>query len=211
MAETFMAGEDMSALQSDFSVAVRAPLVILFVETRGFTRISEMLEPEVVIARLSEFFTLVTSAVVRHQGVVIDVVNDNLIGAFDGEKDAVRAVQAAQDIQRKFTVVEESWHKQYGIRAATSMGIHCGNAVIGTAPGGKSSGQRHIVGDAVSVAERLLHRARAGEFVMSKSVVDALHAAEFAIESEELPPLQVPRRESIALWGVPLDTRLDFT
>lgn len=201
----------MSALQSDFSVAIRAPLVILFVETRGFTRISEMLEPDVVIARLSEFFTLVTTAVERNQGVVIDVVNDNLIAAFDGDGDAVRAVQAAQDIQRKFTVVEESWHQNYGIRAATSMGIHSGNAVIGTAPGGKSAGQRHIVGDAVSVAERLLHRARAGEFVMSKPVFDALCAAEFAIEAEELPPLQVPRRDPIGLYGVPLDDRLDFT
>jgi class 3 adenylate cyclase len=201
----------MSALQSDFSVAVRAPLVILFVETRGFTRISEMLEPEVVIARLSEFFTLVTAAVERHQGVVIDVVNDNLIAAFDGENDAVRAVKTAQDIQRKFTVVEEAWHQEYGIRAATSMGIHGGNAVIGLATSGKSAGQRHIVGDAVSVAERLLHRARAGEFVMSKPVVDALAVSDFVIETEELPALQVPRRDPVALYGVPLDTRLDFT
>jgi adenylate cyclase len=201
----------MSALQSDFSVAVRVPLVILFVETRGFTRISEMLEPQVVIARLSEFFALATAAVEHHQGVVIDVVNDNLIAAFDGENDAVRAVKTAQDIQRKFTVVEESWRQEYGIRAATSMGIHSGNAVIGLATGGKNAGQRHIVGDAVSVAERLLHRARAGEFVMSKPVVDALAVSDFAIETEELPALLVSRRDPVALYGVPLDTRLDFT
>lgn len=201
----------MSALQSDFSVAIRAPLVILFVETRGFTRISEMLEPEVVIGRLSEFFTLVTAAVERYQGVVTDVVNDNLIAAFEGENDAMRAVQAAQDIQRKFTVVEESWQRDYGIRAATSMGIHGGNSVIGTATSGKQAGQRHIVGDAVSVAERLLHRARAGEFVMSKPIVDALAVSGFAIETEALPALEVSRREPIPLFGVPLDTRLDFT
>ena len=201
----------MSALQSDFSVPVRAPLVILFVETRGFTRISEMLEPEVVIARLSEFFTLVTAAVEHHSGVVIDVLNDNLIAAFDGENDSMRGVQAAQDIQRKFTVLEESWSLQYGIRAATSMGLHSGTAVIGKATSGKNAGQRHIVGDAVSVAERLLHRARAGEIVMSKAVFDALVLSNHEIEAEALPPLEVPRRDSIPLWGVPLDTRLDFT
>jgi class 3 adenylate cyclase len=199
----------MSTLKADFSVAFRAPLVILFVETRGFTRISEMLEPGVVIERLSEFFELVTAAVERHDGVVIEIVNDNLIAAFDGDNDALRAVQAAQEIQKKFTAVETAWQQQYGISAATSMGIHSGNAVIGTAPGGK--GQRHIVGDAVSVAERLLHRARAGEFVMSKPVMDALAASEFLFDTEELPPLQVSRREPIPLWGVPLDTRLDFT
>jgi class 3 adenylate cyclase len=201
----------MPALQSDFSTPIRAPLVILFVETRGFTRISEMLEPAVVIARLSEFFALVTESVEQYQGIVIDVVNDNLIAAFDGERDAVRAVQTAQDIQRKFMEVEESWHNEYGIRAATSMGIHSGSAVIGLAPDGKSAGQRHIVGDAVSVAERLLHRARAGEFVMSKVVFDALAASQFELDAEALPALEVPRRTPIALFGVPLDTRLDFT
>ena len=87
----------MSALKSDFSVPVRAPLVVLFVETRGFTRISEILEPAVVIARLSEFFALVTGAVERYDGVVIDILNDDLIAAFDGEGDSMRAVQAAQD------------------------------------------------------------------------------------------------------------------
>jgi class 3 adenylate cyclase len=201
----------MSVLQSSPGTAVRAPLVILFVETRGFTRISEILEPGIVIARLSEFFALVTASVEQFQGIVIDVVNDTLIAGFDGEADAVRAVQTAQDIQRKFTVVDESWQSEYGIRAATSMGIHSGNAVIGPAAGGIGPGHRLIVGDAVSVAERLLHRARAGEFVMSKPVFDALVASRFVIETEELPPLQVPRREALALYGVPLDTRLDFT
>jgi len=201
----------MSALHCDFSTAVRTPLVVLFVETRGFTRISEMLEPDVVIARLSEFFALVNACVEAYQGVVIDIVNDNLIAAFDGEGDAVRAVQAAQDIQKKFTVVEESWQQQYGIRAATSMGIHSGTAVIGLAPGSTGARQRLIIGDAVSVAERLLHRARSGEFVMSKGITDALAGAGFALESEELPPLEVPNREAIPLRGVPLDTQLDFT
>ncbi len=201
----------MSVLRSDSGVPARAPLVILFVETRGFTRISEILDPAVVIARLSEFFALVTIAVEQFQGVVIDVVNDTLIAGFDGEAHAVRAVQTAQDIQRKFTVVEESWQAEYGIQAATSMGIHSGNAVIGLTTGGQGPAHRLIVGDAVSVAERLLHRARAGEFVMSKPVYDALAAGQYPIEAEQLPPLEVARREPIALYGVPLDTRLDFT
>jgi class 3 adenylate cyclase len=201
----------MSALRSDFSTPLRSPLVILFVETRGFTRISEILDPAVVIARLSEFFALVAASVEQYEGVVIDVVNDTLIAGFDGERDAVRAVQTAQDVQRKFTVVEESWQAEYGIRAATSMGIHSGNAVIGLTTGGTAPAHRLIVGDAMSVAERLLHRARAGEFVMSKPVYDALAANQYPIEAEQLPPLEVQRREPIALFGVPLDTRLDFT
>ena len=137
--------------------------------------------------------------------------NANRVRRFDGKNDPRGGVQGAKDIQRKFTVREESGGLQYGIRAATSMGLHSGTAVIGKATSGKNAGQRHIVGDAVSVAERLLHRARAGEIVMSKAVFDALVLSNHEIEAEALPPLEVPRRDSIPLWGVPLDTRLDFT
>ena len=68
-----------------------------------------------------------------------------------------------------------------------------------------------VVESAVSVAERLLHRARAGEFVLSKAVVDELAALGFKLDVERLPSLQLPRREPIVLYGVLLDTRLDFT
>ena len=58
---------------------------------------------------------------------------------------------------------------------------------------------------------RLLHRARAGEFVLSAAVKDALGASDSELSADELPPLQLPRRESIGIYGVLLDTRLDFT
>ena len=75
----------------------------------------------------------------------------------------------------------------------------------------EASGAPLIIGDSVSIAERLLHRARAGEFVLSKPVMDALAAGEFALDAEALPPLEMPRREPIGLCGVLRDTRLDFT
>jgi hypothetical protein len=46
---------------------------------------------------------------------------------------------------------------------------------------------------------------------MSESVMDALRATGFALEAEKLPPLELPRREPIRLFGVLRDTRLDFT
>jgi len=200
----------MAVLKSDVAVAERAPVVILFAETRGFTRTSEILEPSVVLARVSEFFALVAAAVERHQGAVRNVLNDTLMGTFAGQGNAQHAVQAAQEIQRDFTVLEEAWQHDYGIRAAVAMGLHAGDAVIGLAVG-PIPGQSLIVGDSVSVADRLLHRARAGEFVLSKTIMDALAAAGFVLEAEELPTLKMPRREPIRIFGVLCDTRLDFT
>lgn len=188
----------------------RVPAVILFAETSGFTRTSAILEPAVVLARVAEFFTLVRTAVEAHGGVVRDALNDTLMASFTLEDAARKSVEAAQEIQCKFSAIEESWQQDYGIRAAVSIGLHAGEVVIGVADG-LPPGQPLVIGDSVSVAERLLHRARAGEMVLSKPVMDAFAAGGTLLEAEELPALVIPRRDPIRLFGVLRDTRLDFT
>jgi len=200
----------MPAIKSEMAVPARTPVVILFAETRGFTHMSEILEPAVVLARASEFFTLAQTAIDRHGGTVRNMLNDTLMASFSGERNAQHAVQAAQDIQREFTEIEDAWARDYGIRAAVAMGLHTGTAVVGAADA-PLAGQPLIVGDSVSVAERLLHRARAGEFILSKPVMDALLPTGYALDAEPLPSLEITHREPIQLYGVLRDTRLDFT
>jgi len=199
----------MAVLKPKAAVPERIPAVILFAETRGFTRTSEILQPAVVLARVSEFFALVRAAIERQGGIVRNVLNDTLMASFVGKDHVQHAAQAAQEIQRDFAVFEESWERDYGIRAAVAIGLHAGDVVFGVA--GNPRAEPLVVGDGVSIAERLLHRARAGESLMSEPVMDALRAAGFAIEAEKLPPLELPRREPIRLFGVLRDTRLDFT
>jgi len=200
----------VAAPKTKVAAPERTPVVILFAETRGFTRTSAILPAPVVLARVSEFFALVRAAVERQGGTVRNVLNDTLMASFAGTGNAQQAVQAAQEIQSGFANFEESWARDYGIRTAVAIGLHAGDTVIGTA-GGPTPGQPLVIGDSVSIAERLLHRARAGEFVLSKTVMDALAAAGFALAVQELPPLAIPRREPVRLFGVLRDTRLDFT
>jgi class 3 adenylate cyclase len=68
-----------------------------------------------------------------------------------------------------------------------------------------------VIGDSISIATRLLHRARAGEFVISGAVIDAMGDDRSALEAEPLPPLEIPRRDPVPLFGVLRDARLDFT
>ncbi len=200
----------MAQMQDAGAAPQRVPLVILYAETRGFTRTSEILEPSVVLARTAEFFALATAAVERHAGAVRSIFNDTLVAAFAGAGIAMRAVRAAQDIQREFGALVEAWERDYGVRAAVAMGLHHGDAVVGVA-GNLKPEQLLVIGDSVSVTARLLHRARAGEYLLSKSVMDALMADRFALDAEELPALELPHRNPIPVFGVLLDTRLDFT
>jgi adenylate cyclase len=200
----------VTAPKSAVIAPVRTAVVILFAEMRGFTRTSGILEPSVVIARVSEFLALVCTAVDVNGGAVRSVLNDTLMASFTGDGMAARAVRAAQKIQHDFNEFEETLERNYGIRAALAMGLHADEAVIGSVEG-SMIGEPLIIGDSVSVAERLLHRARAGEYVLSKAVVDALAGTGVRLDAEELPRLQIPRREPIQLYGVVRDTRLDFT
>jgi class 3 adenylate cyclase len=199
----------MAATKSATAAPERTPVVILFAETRGFTRMSEILQPPVVLAQTCAFFALARAAVERQGGTVRNMLNDTLMASFAGVRHAQQAVQAAQEIQLEFAAVEDRWARDFGIRAAVAIGLHAGDAVIGAAD--ETSGAPLIIGDSVSIAERLLHRARAGEFVLSKPVMDALTAGKIALDAEALPPLEIARREAIGLYGVLRDTRLDFT
>ena len=192
------------------AASARTPVVILFTETRGFTRTSAILQPEVVLARVAEFFTLVQKAVVQHGGIVRNVLNDTLMASFAGKDQAQRAVQATQDIQGGFEDIEEAWTAQYGIRASIALALHAGEVVIG-AGDGPIAGQPLVIGDSVSITERLLHRARTGEVILSQPVMDALAETGFALDVAPLPALEIPRRDPIPLFGVVRDTRLDFT
>jgi adenylate cyclase len=189
----------------------RTPTVILFAETRGFTGMSDMLDPGVVLARVAEFVTLVTDAVEKYEGAIVNVLSDTVMATFTGQDDAQHAVAAAQEIQSGFAALAEAWYRDFGIRAAVSMGLHCGDAVVGFAESNPTPEQLFVFGDCVSIANRLLHRARAGEFVLSEPLLDLAREMGVAIEAAELPALELPRREAIRVFGVLLDDQLDFT
>jgi class 3 adenylate cyclase len=88
--------------------------------------------------------------------------------------------------------------------------VHLGEAVFGMAgPLGKQ--QFVALGDCVSIAERLVHRARTGEIVISLDVMKALGPAVQTLGAQELPALELSNRPPLPIYGLVLETRLDFT
>ena len=189
---------------------VRRPAAILYAELRNFTRMSEMLEPERVLALANEFFVLVSRAAEVCGGQAMWVQNDTLVMAFSSDKPsqfAQQAFQTAQVVQREFGLVGEKWHREYGLEAAVALGLHLGETVFGMA--GPASALRLVAfGDTVSIAERLVHRARAGEIVLSSAVTKTVGGTSGA---RPLPALELGRRSPMVIYGIVLNTRLDFT
>jgi adenylate cyclase len=193
--------------------AVRMESVILIAELRNFTRMSEMLDADRVLALADRFFALVATATQAHGGIALAVHNDSLVSAFCGGTPAAlaeKAVRTAQQVFADFGVLAQEWERDYGLRTAVSLGVHRGEAVYGEA--GPAGDRRPVVfGDCVSIAERLVHRARAGELVLSDAVMGVVSVAELELDAEPLPPLELHQRPAMRIYGVLRDERLDFT
>jgi adenylate cyclase len=186
---------------------------VMYAELRNFTRLSEALQPDKVLALANEFFALAAKAVDENTGMVIAVHNDTLLAAFDagGEGEfAYDGIKAAQAIQAQFGAIGERWQTEFGLPAAVSLGLHIGETVFGMC-GPPNAQQFSALGDCVSIAERLVHRARHGEIVLSSDLLKALGDAAADLGAESLPALDLGKRAPLDIYGLLLETRLDFT
>lgn len=191
----------------------RRQAVLLDSELRGLARMSEALEPDLVLRLAGEFFTFAADIVAAHGGEAVTSQHDMLLSAFlrgSPLQASQQAVRAAQRIQADYPSLAEKWRTAYGLRTAVAQGLHLGEAVLGFA-GPKGLERRVAFGDSVSLAQHMVNRARAGEFVMSESVMGALSVENLDLDAEPLPPLELPRRAPIRIYGVLLEGRLDFT
>jgi class 3 adenylate cyclase len=180
---------------------------VLYAELRNFTRLSEVLDPVKVMELANEFFALAARHMSANSGRVLAVHNDSMLGIFSAAADAVVAAQA---VQHEFPALGERWQNDYGLPAGVALGAHLGEAVLGMA--GPPGAQQYVAfGDCVSIAERLVHRARPGEIVLSHDLLTAMGVEAESIGAERLPPLELKRRPAIPIYGIMLETRLDFT
>jgi len=197
------------------SADARVHVVVLFADLRGFTSISEQLEPLCVVPLLNEYFSLLTEITFRHEGTVFHMAGDCLMLGFgvplEQPDSPQRAVQAAREMLASFGELARSWKERYHIEAGLGIGINEGDVVAGNI--GSSSYMNYtIVGDTVNIAARLCQRARAGEMLFSSTLKQSLDARGVDVGATPLPALQLRGRSNpIDIYCVPRQTRVQLT
>lgn len=195
------------------AAAQRRDAVILFTELRGLSGFAGVLEPELVLALASEFYTCVCEAAAVHGGEPLAVHHDAVLSVFSRGspmQTAQRAMRTAQQLQGEFGAIAERWRRDCGVRSALAQGLHLGEVVLGSA-GPRGAEQRLAFGESIGLAHRILRRARAGEIVLSDAVMGALSVENLDLDAEPLPSLELARRQPLRIYGVLLESRLDFT
>ena len=192
----------------------RAHAVVLFADLRGFTSITEQLDPQRVVPLLNEFFSLLTEITFKYDGTVFHMAGDCLMLGFgvpfEQPDSAQRAVSAAREMLTGFTELSRSWRERYQVEAGLGIGINEGDVVAGNV--GSSAYMNYtIIGDTVNIAARLCQRARAGEMLFSSTLKRSLDARGLDVGATPLPPLQLRgRAHPIDIFCVPLSHRLQL-
>ena len=197
---------------SDIRIRTRA--VILFADLRGFTGISERLNPHEVVPLLNEYFSLLTEITFQHEGTVFHMAGDCLMVGFgvplEQSDSRERAVRTAQEMLERFADLALSGRARHQIETGLGIGINEGDVVAGNV-GSATFMNYTIIGDAVNIASRLCQRARAGEMVFSSTIKQAVDACGLNLHAVELPPMTLRGRSTpIDIYCVPRAKRLDL-
>jgi adenylate cyclase len=138
--------------------SARRLITVFFSDLRGFTSLSERMEPEVVAEMLKEYLTEMTEVVFRHAGTVDKYIGDCVMAIwnapFDDPNHAVNAVRTALDFQEKTLAVSAKWEAKLGGKIRNGVGINTGEAVVGTM-GSLQRLEYTAIGDTVNLAARL--------------------------------------------------------
>src|SRR5919199_1978366 len=157
---------DLGAVEGDLR-----PVTILFADIRGFTRLSEVLSPENLVAAINGCFEVLDEAISRYGGEVDKFLGDAVMATFGAPvahaDDPRRAVLAALDMQSAMSRLNRQLRKQIGCELEMRIGINTGVVLAGPI-GSRRKRAFTVMGDAVNVAARLEHAAPVGGILIGE-------------------------------------------
>ncbi len=133
-------------------------LSIFFSDIKGFTAISERLEPTRLSDLLNRYLTEMTGIIQRSGGTVDKYVGDAVVAFWNAPLDvsdhADRAVKAALECQLRLKELAPLWQQEFGVELSARIGIHTGLVSVGNF-GSEDRFNYTMIGDAANLASRL--------------------------------------------------------
>jgi class 3 adenylate cyclase len=181
----------------------------LFADIRGFTAMTEGMEPQRVIALLNEFMEVASDAIEAEGGVVDKYVGDEIMAVFGAPVsrggDADRAVRAALRVRAAVAELNRARAGRGEPTIGVGVGINCGPAVAGNMG---STGRLNytVLGESVNVASRLCDAAGPDEILVPEAFLRQLEAPVDAVRlgARAFKGLSAPL-EVYAIRGLPAE------
>jgi len=184
---------DEISKQGEFKIVLGGEsrdVAVLFVDIRGFTPMSESLEPEQVVEILNEYLQLTTESIFKNGGTLDKFIGDATMAVFNAPFDLddyiYKAVCTARDIAAGSQELEEKLKTRFGKTVSFGIGVNCGKAVVGNI-GCDFRMDYTAIGDTVNTAARLESNAKAGQILISEYVYEAVKDRVKVTEIGEIP------------------------
>ncbi|GAK57388.1 adenylate cyclase [Candidatus Vecturithrix granuli] len=168
---------------------------ILFSDIRGFTSMTEQLEPTQVVSILNAYFSEMIDIIYQYEGMLDKFLGDGIMCIFGAPIDqpdhAVRAACTALAMQHTLEEFNQRQHEQQQPLIKIGIGINSGDAVVGNV-GSEKRLEYTAIGDNVNLAARLQAIASGGQILISESTYQAIkHVAEV----QKLEPVKIKGKE----------------
>ncbi|MFW6147129.1 MAG: adenylate/guanylate cyclase domain-containing protein [Thermodesulfobacteriota bacterium] len=156
---------------SDLSdISHRKLMTVLFSDIRGFSDLTDSLEPEEITLLLNHYLSEMTVLIHKHEGTLDKIIGDGMM-IFFGDPvtipdHAEKAVLLAIDMQRTIGHFKDEW-SAYGHDLNIGIGINTGYMTVGNV-GSEFHRDYTVIGNQVNIAARLESMAKPGEILVSQ-------------------------------------------
>lgn len=135
-----------------------AEVTVMFCDIRGFSKISEHLDPSETVEWVSDVMGALSDAVLKHRGVLVDYIGDELMamwGAPEQQPDhAELSCQAAIEMLTRLPELSDRWESVTGQPTRVGIGLNSGLAQVGNT-GSHRKFKYGPLGNTVNIASRV--------------------------------------------------------
>ncbi len=151
-------------------------VTVLMSDLRGFSSLSERLDPSTVISLLNEYLARMTDVIYAHGGTIDEFIGDAILVLFGAplvkDTDAARAVECAVEMQRAMTAINDRNRERGLPELQMGIGINTGEVVVGNI-GSERRAKYGVVGRNVNLASRIEAFTVGGQILVSDATLQA--------------------------------------
>ncbi|GAB4196540.1 MAG: hypothetical protein Fur006_44070 [Coleofasciculaceae cyanobacterium] len=153
----------------------RRKITILTSDLRGFTSLSERMQPEEVIHILNLYLEQMADVITSYDGTIDEFMGDGILVLFGAptarEDDTVRAVACACAMQLAMGAVNERMKQMGLLPLEMGIGINTGEVVVGNI-GSEKRTKYGIVGSQVNLTYRIESYTTGGQILISETTLN---------------------------------------
>ena len=163
---------------------------ILFCDIRGFTTLSEQINPKQVVTLLNKYFSSMEQCIVKHKGIINKYIGDAIMAIFgvplSNPNQALDAYNCCLDMRKTLIELNKELEAENLPQIRFGIGLHTGNVLAGNI-GSNSRMEYTVIGDTVNVASRIesLCKEYNCDLLISETTVEGMVSCE-----GDMPELQ---------------------